>query len=58
MFNIQEVEDRLYKAQEILRTTNILEDEKAKNILWSTAADILMDTAKMLKPEEGGDEDE
>ncbi len=58
MFNFDEVMGRIMKAEEILRTTNILEDEKSKNVLFNAVADILIDTAKMIRPKTDDDEEE
>ena len=59
MINFDDIMSRICKAEDILRTTNILEDEQAKAILYRTVADILEDTGKMLRPAaEGGEDDE
>lgn len=58
MINFDDIMSRLCKAEDILRTTSILEDEQARTILYKTVADMLEDTAKMLRPAEGGEDDE
>ena len=57
MFNFDEIMGRLCNAQEILRTTNLVEDESGKKVLLNTCAEILSDTAKMLTQEEGDDDE-
>lgn len=51
MVNYDDIMSRLCKAEEILRTTNILEDEKTRSLLFETVADMLETTAKLLRPE-------
>lgn len=51
MINFDEIMTRLCKAEDILRTTGLLEDEKTKALLFETVADMLEETAKMLKPQ-------
>lgn len=58
MLNFDDVFERLCRTQEILNTAKIIEDEKTQGVLFKTVADILFDTAKMLRPEEMDEEDE
>lgn len=48
MINFDDIMARLCKAEDILRTTGLLEDEKTKALLFETVADMLVETAKLL----------
>ena len=50
MINFEDIMARLCKAEDILRTTGLLEDEKTKALLFETVADMLVETAKLLRP--------
>ena len=50
MINIDDIMTRLCKVEDILRTTGLLEDEKTKALLFETVADMLVETAKLLRP--------
>lgn len=50
MINFDDIMARLCKAEDILRTTGLLEDEKTKALLFETVADMLVETAKLLRP--------
>ena len=60
MPDFNETMSKLNQAEEILRTANMLEDEKAKEILFNTMTDVLTDTINLLKQTgtEEADEDE
>lgn len=50
MINFDDIMARLCKAEDILRTTGLLEDEKTKALLFETVADMLVETSKLLRP--------
>ena len=41
MFDFNDIENRICRALEVLRTTTVLEDEKTKVLLFETVADML-----------------
>ena len=58
MFSFDDVMEKMMRAEEIMRTANMVEDEKAKNVLFKTVADILNGLADAIRPKEEADEDE
>ena len=52
MFDYNDVENRICRALDVLRTTTMIEDDNTKAILFKTVADMLRDTADMFKPVE------
>ena len=58
MPDFNEAMSRLNKAEEILRTANMVEDEKAKEVLFKTMTDVLTDTIELLKQTETEEADE
>lgn len=50
MVEFNDVENRICRALDVLRTTQVIEDEKTKTLLFETVADMLRTTADMLKP--------